>query len=135
METVSFKDLTPYEQSFVESTIKHIWGKVMKKYFGEKNSFVNRSYICLEVNEELDKIVREGYLNSKTHAELSVESTKKYLTSIGEDKDLEDLSNSMILSANVKHHIFITFYMELIGTENKYVKINTDFGHISLDNE
>lgn len=135
MKIVSFKDLTEYEQSSVESTIKYIWGKVVKKYLGKKNNLENRTYICMEVNEELDKIAREGYLNNKSYAELSVDSTKRYLISIGEDKDLEDISDRMILSANIKHHIFITFYMSLIGTEDKYVKINVDFGHSSLDNE
>ena len=131
METIRLEDLTKSEVCFVYSTIGYIKGQLCSKYVGEINNYQTKMSICNDVNDLLYKLTSQDYLvsdnNMLSYAELSLDKTIEYLDR--KNVNMDDLTDKMILSMGTEYHVFVTFYLYMVG-KDEYVKVETDFFEI-----
>lgn len=131
METIRLEDLTKSEVCFVYSTIGYIKGQLCSKYVGEKNNYQTKMSICNDVNDLLCQLTSQDYLvsdnNMLSYAELSLDKTIEYLDR--KNVKMDDLTDKMILSMGTEYHVFVTFYLYMVG-KDEYVKVETDFFEI-----
>nr|DAQ97625.1 MAG TPA: hypothetical protein [Caudoviricetes sp.] len=131
METIRLEDLTKSEVCFVYSTIGYIKGQLCSKYVGEINNYQTKMSICNDVNDLLCQLTSQDYLvsdnNMLSYAELSLDKTIEYLDR--KNVKMDDLTDKMILSMGTEYHVFVTFYLYMVG-KDEYVKVETDFFEI-----
>ena len=131
METIRLEDLTKSEVCFVYSTIGYIKGQLCSKYVGEINNYQTKMSICNDVNDLLCQLTSQDYLvsdnNMLSYAELSLDKTIEYLDR--KNVNMDDLTDKMILSMGTEYHVFVTFYLYMVG-KDEYVKVETDLFEI-----